>query len=130
MPASSLTRSVPLSRADLGLSLVFGLAGAAAYIRTLYPSVLPGDGAEFQTLGFLLGTAHTTGYSIYLLLARLATWLPFGNPAYRVNLLSALMGGLTLALVYLLGGWLHAAVGVGQWRPSAWRWGLSSGHRR
>jgi hypothetical protein len=97
-PTSSILR--PL---DATLSALLTLVSAAAYTRTLYPGVLPGDGAEFQALGNLLGIAHTTGYPIYLLLARLTTLLPFGSPAYRVNLFSALMGGLTIGLVYLVG---------------------------
>lgn len=88
---------------DAGLSTLLALVSAAAYIRTLYPSVLPNDGAEFQALAALLGTAHTTGYSVYLLLVKLTTFLPVGDSAYRVNLFSALMAGLTVGLVYLIG---------------------------
>ena len=99
---STQTTPSPLTRADAAISLALTAASAAAYIRTLYPGVLPSDGAEFQALGSLLGVAHTTGYFIYLPLAKLATLLPFGSIAYRVNLFSAWMGGLTIGLVYLL----------------------------
>jgi hypothetical protein len=73
------------------------------YIRTLTPGLLYGDSGEFQTLACLLGHTHPTGYPVYLVLAKLATFLPYGDVAYRVNLFSALMGALTVTGVYLSG---------------------------
>jgi hypothetical protein len=73
------------------------------YIRTLTPGLLHGDSGEFQTLAYLLGHTHPTGYPVYLVLAKLATFLPLGDIAYRVNLFSALMAALTVAGVYLSG---------------------------
>ena len=75
----------------------------ALYIRTLTPGLLHGDSGEFQTLAYLLGHTHPTGYPVYLVLAKLATFLPLRDVAYRVNLFSALMGALTVAGVYLTG---------------------------
>jgi len=95
--------TAPLRRLDALLAATLAALAAAAYIRTLYPGVLPNDGAEFQALAHLLGTAHTTGYAVYLLLAKLVTFLPLGDVAYRVNLFSALMGSATVGLVYLSG---------------------------
>ncbi len=78
------------------------VAGLAMYVRTLAPSLLLGDSAEFQTLAYTLGMAHNTGYAIYLLLGKLLTLLPIGEVAWRVSLLSAICGTVTLAEVYLL----------------------------
>jgi hypothetical protein len=93
-----------------GLAFVLGLA---LYVRTLAPSLLLGDSAEFQTLSYTLGMTHPTGYPVYLLLGKLFTLLPVGDIAYRVNLMSAVFGALALGLVYLngrlLGGWRVAA---------------------
>ena len=72
------------------------------YIRTLAPSLLYGDSAEFQTIAYTLGIGHPTGYPIYVLLAKLFTFLPVGDIAYRVNLFSAFSAALTVALVYLI----------------------------
>jgi hypothetical protein len=71
------------------------------YARTLAPDVLYGDSAEFQTLAYTLGTTHSTGYPIYLLLARLLSFVPIASPAWRVSLLSAVSAAGTLGAVFL-----------------------------
>jgi len=69
------------------------------YIHTLSPTVLPADAGEFQLVSYVLGIAHPPGYPLYTMLAHLLTWLPVGDPAYRVNLFAAITSALTLALV-------------------------------
>ncbi len=51
------------------------------------------DTGEFQALGPVLGIAHPTGYPSYTLLLWLASVVlqPFGDPALRANLLSAVL---------------------------------------
>lgn len=91
-----------LTRADLALALGLGVVALLVYWRTLAPFLLPGDSGEFQTLAALLGSAHPTGYPLYLLFAKLFTILmPVDSIAYRVNLFSALAGGATVALLFL-----------------------------
>ncbi|MGB8644072.1 MAG: DUF2723 domain-containing protein, partial [Anaerolineae bacterium] len=71
------------------------------YLRTLAPGVLPGDSGEFQFAAWGWTLVHPTGYPLYLLFGGL--WehlLPFGNPAYRLNLLSAVLSALTIGLAY------------------------------
>ena len=92
-----------LDRLDSLLAIGLGLVSFGLYVRTLQPGLLPNDSAEFQVLAYTLDHAHTTGYHVYLVLAKLFTFLPVGEIAYRVNLFSAFMGGLTVALVYLNG---------------------------
>lgn len=75
------------------------LIALIVYVGTLAPDVLPADSGEFQLAAPLLGVPHPPGYPLYMLLGRLFTLLPIGNPAYRLNLLSAVSGALTLALV-------------------------------
>ena len=72
------------------------------YTRTLAPSLLYGDSAEFQTITHTLGIGHPTGYPVYVLLAKLFTLISVGEIAYRVNLFSAFCAALTLGLVYLI----------------------------
>jgi 4-amino-4-deoxy-L-arabinose transferase-like glycosyltransferase len=91
-----------LDRTDYVLALAVGVAALAAYVRTLAPDVLYSDSAEFQTLAYTLGMTHSTGYPVYLLLARMLGLLPLGSMAWRVNLLSALSAAVTLSAVYLL----------------------------
>ena len=106
-PASAFMKTIDkvkiLSKADLLLAGFVFLAGLGLYVRTLAPGLLLGDSGEFQVLASTLGIAHNTGYPIYLLLGKLLSWLPFQTVAYKVNLLSALAGAVTLAEVYLLG---------------------------
>ena len=99
--------SVFFSTPRLGRSLMAGgVFGAALwlYLTTLAPSVVTlfDDSLEFQLVTYQLGIAHPTGYPLYTLLGKLFTFLPMGNVAYRVNLMSAVFGALTVALVYLL----------------------------
>ena len=85
------------------------------YVLTLAPGLLRADSGELQTLAVTLGYAHPTGYPVYLLLAKLSTAIPFGDVAYRVNLLSAIMGAVAAGLLYLLGKLLTAR----RWVPAA-----------
>ena len=95
--------SVELNRYDALLALACFAGALAIYIRTLTPGLLAGDSGEFQTLAYLLGHTHPTGYPVYLVLAKLATLTPSGDIAYRVNLFSGLMGAIAVAAVYLCG---------------------------
>jgi hypothetical protein len=114
--------------APLGVALVV----LALCRATLLPGVAFWDTAEFQVVGPVLGTAHPTGFPAYVILGWLASVVlqPFGDPAFRMNLLSALLvataAGLTVALVRrltastLLG--VAAGLGLGL-NPIAWRIG-------
>lgn len=92
----------PLDRLDALIAVLLAIAALAVYVRTLAPDVLYGDSAEFQTLTYTLGHTHSTGYPIYLFLARLVGFLPFHSPAWRVSLFSAIMAALAVAGVYLV----------------------------
>ena len=74
------------------------------YLQTVAPSVstIFDDSLELQLVSFQPGIAHPTGYPLYTILGRLLTLLPLGTVAYRVNLLSALAGALTIVMVSLL----------------------------
>ena len=113
-----------------GLTFVGALA---LYVRTLLPDVGTWDTAEFQAIGPVLGIAHPTGFPTYTLLAWFASVVlqPFGNEAYRADLLSALLvaGAAALgavAAVQLTRRWaLGLLTGVSfALVPVAWRVGL------
>ena len=84
-------------------AVAFGAARVA-----LLPGVAFWDTGELQTVGPLLGTAHPTGFPTYVLLGWLASVVlqPLGEPAFRMNLLSAIClavaAGLTVDLVRAL----------------------------
>ncbi len=120
------------SRYALAAVPVFVVA-LGLYLATLLPDVGIWDTAEFQALGPVLGTAHPTGYPSYTLLLWLASVVlqPFGNEAYRADLLAALLmagAGALLAVrtVMATRRWpLGLAVGlIFVLTPVAWRWGL------
>jgi Protein of unknown function (DUF2723) len=79
------------------------------YLGTLAPTVLylqdPKllDAVMLQMQVSVLGITHPTGYPTYLMLTHLFTYLPFGDPAYRVNLGSAVYAALAVVAVYVAG---------------------------
>jgi Protein of unknown function (DUF2723) len=79
------------------------------YLKTLAPTVLylhsPRllDAVMLQMQVSVLGITHPTGYPTYLMLTHLFTYLPFGDPAYRVNLGSAAYAALAVVAVYVAG---------------------------
>src|SRR5687767_15528749 len=107
-------RIAPLLWTDILFAVLVGVGALALYIRTLAPSLLWGDSAEFQTLSYTLGMTHPSGYMTQIMLGKLFTYIPVGNIAYRVNLMSVFFGALAVAQVYLivriLGGWPIAGI--------------------
>jgi hypothetical protein len=108
----------PVARAALA-PVIAAVATLALVIPTLAPTVLDWDTAEFQTVGPVLGTAHPTGYPAYVILGFVASHvLPFGDPAYRMNLLQAILaaGAVagTVAIIQYLTGmrWIALATGL------------------
>jgi hypothetical protein len=75
------------------------------YLNTLAPSITwqhdGADGGDLIAAAYTFGIPHPTGYPLYVLLARLFTFLPWGDIAYRVNLMSAFFAAATIPFVYL-----------------------------
>ncbi|MGZ6272776.1 MAG: protein O-mannosyl-transferase family [Candidatus Limnocylindrales bacterium] len=106
------------------LAVVAPIAAAVVTLFLVIPTLLPGvadwDTAEFQTVGPVLGTAHPTGYPAYVILGWLASIVlqPFGDPAYRMNMLQAITAaaavGGAVGVVQLLTGrrWIALATGL------------------
>jgi Flp pilus assembly protein TadD len=78
----------------LAISL-FGL-----YLSTICPTVYLGDSGELTAVSCCLGVAHNSGYPLYALLGKLFCFIPLGNIAFRVNLMSTVLAVLTVWLVY------------------------------
>jgi 4-amino-4-deoxy-L-arabinose transferase-like glycosyltransferase len=78
----------------------------AFYIATLTPGVAFWDIGEMQTVPYLLGIPHPTGFPLFLLGGWLSShMLPFGDPAWRISLFSALAAaGSAWLLWYLVAG--------------------------
>lgn len=82
---------------------------APIYLSTLGQDVGMADTFEFQVVAPRLGIVHPTGYPLYLLLAKIFTFIPFNSVAWRVNLASAIFGLAAVSLLYVLG-----------WRLTRW----------
>ncbi len=95
------------SRKPAGRWLALGVAGAAlaVYVATLAPGLTfehnGVDGGDLIAAARTLGVPHPSGYPTYTLLAWLASHLPVGTIAYRVNLLSAVCASLAAGLACL-----------------------------
>ena len=97
---------------DYLLALLSGICAFVLYLRTLAPGLLFGDSAEFQMAAWLGGFVHPTGYPLYLLVGHIWTHLlSAGDPAWRMNLLSAVWGAVR--------GWAHLPVGASHRRAMA-----------
>jgi len=93
---------LPFDKIDILLCILIGLISLSVYIRTLAPSLLWGDSAEFQTLSYTLGMTHPSGYMTQIVFGKLFTYLPIGNVAYRVNLMSAVFATIAVVNAYLI----------------------------
>ncbi len=74
-------------------AIAVAIGALLVYRATLLPGVWAWDTAEAQTALPLLGTMHPTGFPAYALVGWLASVLlqPLGEPAFRINLLSAVL---------------------------------------
>ncbi len=91
------------------------LGSFALYLVCAYPSIAPRDSADLAVAALGLGVAHPPGYPLYALAGK--AWLslfPWGNPAYRLNILSSLCGAGAVACLFLfLRRRMHLAAALG-----------------
>ncbi len=91
------------TRADTIIGTLLGLSSLGLYVKTLAPTLLMADAAEFQLACSTLGIAHPTGYPLYTMVGWLWSHLvPLGDAAYRVNLLSTVFAASCVGLLYPL----------------------------
>lgn len=124
---------------DTFISLLIFLTALYGYTSTLAPTVIEGDAALYQFTPYVLGVTYPTGFPLYILLGKLwLTLFPFGEIAWRMNLLSALCSAAALPLLYNAARrflalsntnradtarWAAlAAVGIFATLPTFWRW--------
>ena len=97
------------ARGDGYWSVALALAALALYATTLCPTVYWYDSAELAAAAALLGVPHPPGYPLYTLLGKLYVMLVPGEPAFAVNLMSAVHGAVCVGLVFVLQRRLGAA---------------------
>jgi tetratricopeptide (TPR) repeat protein len=81
---------------------VIALIAFVVYALTAERQVPTGDSGELIAAAYVLGVAHPPGYPLYMLLGHLATFLPGGSPAFRINMLSALCDAITVGIVFVI----------------------------
>ena len=81
-------------------AIFVGLALFALYMWALAPTIVPGDSGELVAAANCLGVAHPPGYPLYTLAGKIFLQIPAGAPAWRMNILSALLAASTAGLLY------------------------------
>ena len=78
------------------------LVALVIYSWTLAPTVTPTDSGELILAAYGLGVAHPPGVPLWVMLAHLASLVPVGNVAVRINFSSALFAALACAMLTLV----------------------------
>ncbi len=85
------------------LTLLLGVLAFGFYLRGVSPAPYGGDSGELIASAAALGVSHAPGYPLHAVLGKAVSVLvPFGGLAYRVNLLSAALSAVAVALLFLL----------------------------
>lgn len=93
-------RSLP-AVAQLGVSALVFLAAFGFYLAGASPSIAARDCADMAAAALTLGVAHPPGYPLYSVLGHFwLTLFPFGNPAYRLAVLSCLTGAGAVSFLF------------------------------
>ncbi len=88
---------------QFGLPAMIFIAFFWLYLQTIAPTVGRADTFEFQVNVLKLGVNHGSGYPLYMLIAKLFSWLPVGGThAFRINLTSAFFGACSALIAYAL----------------------------
>src|SRR5215831_11565362 len=90
------------SQAQLVCAIAVFLVALVTYSRTLAPTVTPTDSGELILAAYGLGVAHPPGVPLWIMLTHIASLLPVGNVAVRINFSSAVFGALACAMLTLV----------------------------
>jgi Protein O-mannosyl-transferase TMEM260-like len=91
-----------LSRAELVCAGVVFLVALVVYSWTLAPTVTLTDSGELIVAAYGLGVAHPPGTPLWVMLAHLASLVPVGSVAVRINFSSAVFAALACAMLTLV----------------------------
>ena len=91
--------TISLSRSSYSAPASFSLVALLLYSWTLAPTVTLTDSGELIVVARGLGIAHPPGVPLWIILAHLASLVPLGSVAARVNFSSALFAALACAML-------------------------------
>jgi len=92
-----MKKYLPSALGFLAFLLPLGL-----YVKTLSPTYIPVDSAEFTLCIRFWGLCHPPGFPFYIFLGHVLTSVfAFGSLIFRTNFLSALYAALTVLVLYL-----------------------------
>lgn len=119
-------------RLDLIVAVLLSLATFAVYALTLCRTIYTGDDGDFVTAIATTGVPHPTGYPLFCLVGKLFLLLPFGEPAARINVMTAAVGAASVGFLYrylvlLAPGRVWAVFGAAlfAFAPTMWQQSLS-----
>ena len=95
-------RMISRSQAELLCAGAVFIVASLLYTLTLAPTVTLVDSGELILAAWGTGVAHPPGFPLWVMLAHLASLLPFGNVAVRINFSSALFAALACAMLTLV----------------------------
>lgn len=93
------TNRQPLHYAFAALAFLVSLV---TYLLTVQPSVPFWDCGEFTAAAVGQQVPHPPGAPLFLMVGKLFHLLPFGDPGWRVNLVSVFASAITVLLLYLI----------------------------
>ena len=89
-------------QAELACAGAVFLVALTVYSWTLAPTVTPTDSGELMLAAYGLGVAHPPGVPLWVMLTHLASIVPVGNVAVRINFSSAVFAALACAMLTLV----------------------------
>ena len=96
-------QNTAFNREDYAASAAVWLGAMIVYTLTLGPTITGDDSGQLISAAHTLGITHPPGYPLWCMLGKLFTLIvPFGSIAWRVGLLSAVLGAGAAAVVCLI----------------------------
>ncbi len=96
------SRPTAAPRPSYAAAAIAGALVLVLYLLTLAPTTAMWDTSEYITAAYTLGIPHPPGNPLFVLLGRVATLVPLGSVAVRVNLLAALCSAGTATVWFLV----------------------------
>ncbi|NIP43466.1 MAG: DUF2723 domain-containing protein, partial [candidate division Zixibacteria bacterium] len=89
------------------LAVAVLIVSLVTYLRTVQPTVPYWDCGEFIACAHILGIPHPPGTPLFMLIGRVFSMLiPFGEVAWRVNIISSISSAFAVMFGYLIVTWV------------------------